>query len=591
MVFLIVLISLFSCSKDTDLLVDYMVSDFQEAHLIGNLAIDDNFVIASQKSIVLDVLANDTFTDPENVKIIEISQPNNGNVIVNDDKTLTYYPDSTDIPKPDTGSETEGSLFESEKNEIGETVNPPAQTDTDAETPQAPVTETPKEEETEPTAQKEESKQTETEDFTYTVETTDEKNNKTTQEATVTITTYDYPPNAVFASSFGFTPGDATEAFKAAIKSGSSYVVIDKQSSDWVIRPTRFFDLHDMTIVFEPGVTLQAKPGEFRDGDRLFKLSRAKNVTVEGTGATFKMNKNEYTIGEQRHAFEMDMSSDITVRGLTIRDSGGAGLKIMGKGKDGGYCENITVENVRSLNNRRDGITISSATNVWVRNSEFSGSSGTRPEAGVVLEADHPVERLVNINFINCKFSDNQSAGVHFTAFQMNSSSQPISIKFLDCEFSNNAIAPPAKFLSTEVEIGGGSGTDLVGGEIRFERILFNGSRGRIVFTKKSANGFKAVFKDCQARNVVSATAASPIGLEANQSRNTLGGIEFDNFHIQYDRNVPFMQIRAPSNFQLKDVRGSFTIEEPGDSPPEYVGGYRNHIDQNINVSIDYKHM
>ena len=62
-----------------------------------------------------------------------------------------------------------------------------------------------------------------------------------------------YPSNAVFASDFGFRSGDATAAFEAAIKSGSSYVVIDKQSSDWVIRPTRFFNLRNMTHRFRIG--------------------------------------------------------------------------------------------------------------------------------------------------------------------------------------------------------------------------------------------------------------------------------------------------------------------------------------------------
>ena len=156
MVPVFVLISLFSCSKDTDLLVDYMVADFEEARFIGNLAIDDNFVVASQKSIVLDVLANDTFTDPEKVKIVEITQPTNGNVIINDDKTLTYFLDSNDAPKPDMGNETEGAQSESEKNETEDGVTPPVQTDIVEETSQETVTEMPKGEETEPTSQKEE---------------------------------------------------------------------------------------------------------------------------------------------------------------------------------------------------------------------------------------------------------------------------------------------------------------------------------------------------------------------------------------------------------------------------------------------------
>src|SRR5680860_151268 len=126
MVPVFVLISLFSCSKDTDLLVDYMVSDIQEARFIENLAINDNSVVASQKSIVLDVLANDTFTDPEKVKIVETSQPANGSVTINDDNTLTYFPNSADAPKPDTGNETEGSQPESEDNEVEDGANPPA---------------------------------------------------------------------------------------------------------------------------------------------------------------------------------------------------------------------------------------------------------------------------------------------------------------------------------------------------------------------------------------------------------------------------------------------------------------------------------
>jgi len=400
-----------------------------------------------------------------------------------------------------------------------------------------------------------------------------------------------YPSHAVMASSFGFRSGDATAAFEAAINSGKSYVVIDKQSSDWVIRPTRFYNLRNMTIVFEPGVTLRAKSGAFREGNRLFKLTNARNVTIEGTGATFKMNKHEYTSGEQRHALELDMSKDVTIRGLTLRDSGGAGIKLMGN-NGSGYCENITIENVRCLNNRRDGITISSAQNVWVRNSEFSGSSGTKPEAGVVLESDHSNERLVNINFENCKFSGNNNAGVHFSSNKMNGGSRAVSVKVVDSEFSNNGVSPSSSVMATEIYVGGGSGNNVVGGEIRFERNSFNGSRGRIVFTRKSGDGFKAVFKDCEARNVANSGNKSPIRMEAHSTRNSLGGMVFDNFDIQYNQNVPFMHINAPSkngSYDVKNIQGGFTIKAPNNTPLKYSGGYKPN--KNVNVSINYRHI
>ena len=146
--------------------------------------------------------------------------------------------------------------------------------------------------------------------------------------------------------------------------------------------------------------------------------------------------------------------------------------------------------------------------------------------------------------------------------------------------------------MPTEVEVGGGSGTYVVGGEIRFERAQFNGSRGGIVFTRKSGNGFKAVFKDCVARSVVTANSVSPIRMEAHSDRSTLGGMEFDNFQIQYNRDVPFMQISAPSrsgSFHVKNVNGRFTIKEPYDNPLNYRGGYKT--SQNVNVSLNYKHI
>ncbi|MDT7830214.1 PKD domain-containing protein [Pricia sp. S334] len=400
-----------------------------------------------------------------------------------------------------------------------------------------------------------------------------------------------YPSHAVKASSFGFRSGDATAAFEAAIKSGSSYVVIDKQSSDWVIRPTRFYNLRNMTIVFEPGVTLRAKSGAFRDGNRLFELVNSNNITVEGTGATFRMNKSEYTSGEQRHTFGISRSTNITVRGLTLRDSGGSGIYIVGDGGSG-YSQNITLENIRSLNHRRDGITITSAQDVWVRNSVFSGSSGTKPEAGVVLESDRSSQRLVNINFENCKFSGNNNAGVHFSTTRMNGSSRAVSVKVVDSEFSNNGVSPSSSVMATEIYVGGGKGNYVVGGEIRFERNSFNGSRGRIVFTRKSGDGFKAVFKDCEATNVVGSTSGSPIRIEGSSDRNTAGGMVFDNFHIQYNRNVPFMHINAPSrngSFDIKNVSGSFTIKEPNNNPLKYSGGYKP--SKNVNVSVNYRHI
>ena len=118
------IITLFSCSKDSDLMADYVALDREiligkyvksDSYLISIISnteednyeiainsgseatiVNDTYQISSSASIVLDVLANDTFKNIENVSIIETSQPNSGSVVINSDNTLTYTPETTE---------------------------------------------------------------------------------------------------------------------------------------------------------------------------------------------------------------------------------------------------------------------------------------------------------------------------------------------------------------------------------------------------------------------------------------------------------------------------------------------------------------
>ena len=91
----IAVIAQFSCSKDSDLLTDYVLSETENTLNITQLVLDDTFIINSQASLTLDVLANDGFENTENVMITETSEPENGTVVINTDNTLTYTPSET----------------------------------------------------------------------------------------------------------------------------------------------------------------------------------------------------------------------------------------------------------------------------------------------------------------------------------------------------------------------------------------------------------------------------------------------------------------------------------------------------------------
>ena len=91
----IVFILHFSCSKDSDLLTDYVLTDAQEA-IVGKYVVDDTFVVSLNGSVVLDVLSNDTFSEQASVIITETSEPTNGTAVINNDDTITYTPETTE---------------------------------------------------------------------------------------------------------------------------------------------------------------------------------------------------------------------------------------------------------------------------------------------------------------------------------------------------------------------------------------------------------------------------------------------------------------------------------------------------------------
>lgn len=436
---------------------------------------------------------------------------------------------------------------------------------------------------------------------TYRVEltVTDSDGAKNTDIDTITVTepdnntgggnNGDYPPNAVFASSFGFKAGDATEAFQEAIKSNNNFIVIDKQSSDWIIKPSRFFDITNKTIVFEPGVVLRSKSGAYSDKTSvMFNFLRGNNIIIEGYGATLAMNRSEYGQSEFRHALKFLDSRNVTVRGFTIKDSGGDGINI--NASKTGFSENITLEDITSTNNYRQGLSIISARGVWVNNCVFKNTNGQSPEAGVDLEPNQPTQRLQNINFNNCKFIGNNHAGFLVAPSKMTSSSTPLSVKVTNCYFSKNSQSNNLPKPGTEILLASNeSGKNPVKGSVEFKNCTFDGSPARILYSQKPAEAYTATFTNCVAKNVVTNVGDSPIFLEGKAVAPTLGGFNFNNFRIEYTKNRAFMRIMVPQSTTLKNVQGSFTIKEPGDNPIEH--NTNGNPDNGVNVNISYTHI
>tara|TARA_R110002050_G_scaffold23654_4_gene63275 strand:- start:6791 stop:8278 length:1488 start_codon:yes stop_codon:yes gene_type:complete len=81
-----------SCSKDADLLSEYVITKDDNATNLQTYVVNDVFYINNNSDIVLDVLNNDNFEELSNVSITNTSSAQNGTIVINSDNTLTYTP-------------------------------------------------------------------------------------------------------------------------------------------------------------------------------------------------------------------------------------------------------------------------------------------------------------------------------------------------------------------------------------------------------------------------------------------------------------------------------------------------------------------
>src|SRR5690606_32919137 len=86
--FTIALFLCFSCSKDSDLLEDY-ISEEPEVMLIN-----DTMITLANQPIVIVPKVVDSYENPLNIIVKETTVPKFGQTRINDDNTITYTPDT-----------------------------------------------------------------------------------------------------------------------------------------------------------------------------------------------------------------------------------------------------------------------------------------------------------------------------------------------------------------------------------------------------------------------------------------------------------------------------------------------------------------
>jgi Right handed beta helix region len=111
-------------------------------------------------------------------------------------------------------------------------------------------------------------------------------------------------------------------------------------------------------------------------------------VEIEGGNFVGDRTQHTGTTGQWGYGINIEGSSNVYVHDNLISNSWGDGILVGGTGSGSSVVvsTNVTLNRVTSSNNRRQGLTIAPATQVYVVNSTFTGSNGIAPQAGIDIE-------------------------------------------------------------------------------------------------------------------------------------------------------------------------------------------------------------
>ena len=362
------------------------------------------------------------------------------------------------------------------------------------------------------------------------------------------------------ASWWGFHETDSTSSLQSAINSGAKRVIVEDMGKPWIVTPLNA--VSDQEIVFEKGVVLLAKKGEFKKiNESLLSVQFKRNVTITGYGATFRMHRDDYAKppykkAEWRHTLQINSCSNVKVSGLTLVESGGDGI-YLGVASKGVTNEKIHIRDVVLRDHYRQGISVITAENLLIENVVMRTTEGTLPMAGIDFEPNTSGEKLVNCVLRNCVSENNAGPGYLFALAFMSEKSEPVSIRLEKC-IAKGPAPYPLRFDSRE---GGEDGPQT--GLIEWVDCEFSGDVGpAITVERKPARGVKMRFVDCKfiPRNHDPKTPSILFKSAVGCNEDT-GGVHFENCVVHTREPRPVVAFEDPTaNLRLIDVTGTLKI-------------------------------
>jgi polygalacturonase len=251
------------------------------------------------------------------------------------------------------------------------------------------------------------------------------------------------PPTRTLAAGWGDGVKDATGAIQMEIDAlGPQGGVVKVPAGRYMVDAVKSINVRSgVTLDLDPSAILEAKPNT---SPRYYILKLEADAVVKGGRVLGDRMAHTYTAGSTHEwGYGVMLSGDrCKLLDTVIAECTGDGIGLSG--------DDVEVRNVVSTRNRRQGMSVFAAKRARVYDSEFShtgslnGQAGALPMAGVDIEPDgasagSPAPVCEDVQFINCKFLNNESAGIK--SYKNNAAGSPAVIRNIrveGCEIAGN---------------------------------------------------------------------------------------------------------------------------------------------------------
>ena len=142
----------------------------------------------------------------------------------------------------------------------------------------------------------------------------------------------------------------------------------------------------------------------------ILNIHNVSNVTVEG-GLTIIGDRESHTgtTGESGHGIRIVNSKNVHVSDVDIRYTWGDGVCVGGNGTMEEISENVTLERIHTYKCSRNGLSIIEANGVVVRDCDFTYTDRTAPQYGIDVEPN--LGTATNITIENVRMLNNGIGG------------------------------------------------------------------------------------------------------------------------------------------------------------------------------------